>query len=198
MACSLASPCKYLQDRGDVISTETSTTTLTVHGTTLKQVHSHRHLGVLIQADLRWSEHVALSTLFLLMRMRGSLNQSALLLVYARYIRPIIEYSLITSNMPTTLQDKLERFQRKAARICLRLPLFTPTNHSSLLHKLSLPTLSSRRHFRHLVLACSLTPPPESAPSPPKLRVSPSCFPHYGSTTTQKDIHTPNNKNDAS
>ena len=31
---------------------------ITINGTLLQQVSSHRHLGLIIQADLRWSDHV--------------------------------------------------------------------------------------------------------------------------------------------
>ena len=85
------------------------------------------------------------------------------------YIRPIIEYgSLVLSNMPATLEDRLERLQRRACRICLRLPLFTPTHHTSILHAVDLPTLASRRKFRQLVSAHALI----NGEVPPHLRVA--------------------------
>ena len=51
--------------------------------------------------------------------------------------------------------DKLERFQRKAARVCLRLPLYTPADHPNLLRRLSL-SLHCRRPIKHLLLAHSV------------------------------------------
>ena len=141
----------------------TQTLQLTLHKTTLKQVSSHRHLGLTIQSDLRWNEHVqtkiskAQRSLAILMKIRGTIHTNALTLIYTTYIRPILEYAtLATSNMTTTLQDKLERFQRRACRVCLRLPMFQPVNHTSLLFQLSLDTLSSRRHYRQVTLAHTL------------------------------------------
>ena len=56
---------------------------------------------------------------------------------------PIIEYACIAvTPLSITARDRLERIQSKAARICLRLPLFTPPHHSALLHWLKWRTMS--------------------------------------------------------
>ena len=60
------------------------------------------------------------------------------------------------AHLPITTLDTLERLQRKAARICMRYPLFKPINHTILLHRLTLPTLFSRRKLKHVMLAHSL------------------------------------------
>ena len=52
--------------------------------------------------------------------------------------------------------DRLERIQRKAARICLCLPLYTPLTHSTLLHRLKWPTMFSRRKVKLTLLAHSI------------------------------------------
>lgn len=133
--------------------------TIILNGVRLQQVHVHRHLGLNIQSDLRWTSHIegkiakAKRSLHQLHRVRGSLTPQALVAIYSTYIRPIVEYgSLAYSNLSATMSDRLERLQRRAARICLRLSLFQPIHHSSLLHHASLPTLSSRRHYRQALL----------------------------------------------
>ena len=69
----------------------------------------------------------------------------------------MLEYaSNAYSSISVKLSDSLERFQRKAARICLRLPLFSPVHHSSLLHQVGLPTLYSRRKLKLTLLAHSI------------------------------------------
>ena len=71
--------------------------------------------------------------------------------------------SLVLSNISLAQEDQLERLQRRAARICLRIPLFVPTHHSSLLHRLGLHTMSSRRRYRRAILGHALaygTAPP--------------------------------------
>lgn len=155
-----------------------------LHGVELATVTQHRHLGVILQCDLRWSSHVttviskSARLLFLLRRLRPSLTPPAMALLYATYIRPKLEYaSNVLSSLSITLSDRLERFQRKAARICVSLPPFQPTHHSALLHQLGWPTLSSRRRYKRLVFAhdmftksvpphlMNLVPPPVHRPS---------------------------------
>ena len=129
----------------------------------LNVARKQRHLGIVFQHDLRWAEHIntilnkSLTSLKNLLRLRNSLNSSALSYLYRTYIRPKLEYACIAlSPLPINTLDRLERFQRKAARICLRLPLYTPVNHSHLLHQLNLPSLYSRRKIKHILLAHSI------------------------------------------
>ena len=134
-----------------------------LYDTVLSVVPQHRHLGVIIQQNLKWDKHIhtvlakSSSKLGQFRRYRCILTANAMTYLYKSYIRPILEYASTSySNLPCNLHDSLERFQRKAARICLRLPLFTPVNHSTLLHNTKLPTLSSRRKFKLLLLAHSI------------------------------------------
>ena len=133
---------------------------ITLNGTPLKQVKEHRHLGIILQNNLQWNSHVthiinkSKKLLHQLRKTRGQLNTPSLLVIYTAYIRPVIEYgSLVLSNTTRTQKDRLERVQRRAARICLRIPLFAPVHHSSLLHHLQLPTLVSRQLLRQFTLA---------------------------------------------
>lgn len=135
-----------------------------LNGVQLNQVTCHRHLGLILQSNLRWTEHIdskiqkARKALFQLHRLRGTLHPRALVHIYMAYVRPMVEYgSLVLSNLSATASDKLERLQRRAGRICLRLPLFSEVRHSALLHQLGLPSLSSRRKFRQAQLAHQLT-----------------------------------------
>ena len=89
----------------------------------LTKVQSHRHLGVILSHDLRWSSHVdyiltkATRLLSVLRRLRSSLDQESLSHMYLTYIRPILEYACTAwGNLGTTQVDRLERFQRRAAR----------------------------------------------------------------------------------
>ena len=137
--------------------------TFHLNGVELAAVSQHRHLGVILQSDLRWNSHItatiAKSTrqLFLLRRLRPSVTPTALILLYKIYIRPKLEYaSTVFSFLLVTISDRLERFQRKAARICLGLSLFQPTNHSALLHQVGWSTLASRRCYVRLLFAHDL------------------------------------------
>ena len=55
--------------------------------------------------------------------------------------------------VPTTALDRLERFQRKAAKVCLRLPIYWHIDHSSQLHRIHWPTIFSRRNIKHIVFS---------------------------------------------
>ena len=90
----------------------------------LNVARKQRHLGIVFQHDLRWAEHIntilnkSLTSLKNLLRLRNSLNSSALSYLYRTYIRPKLEYACIAlSPLPINTLDRLERFQRKAARI---------------------------------------------------------------------------------
>ena len=73
--------------------------------------------------------------------------------MYLTYIRPILEYACTAwGNLGTTQVDRLERFQRRAAKIILRRPLFAPSNHDELLATIGLPSLASRRKYFQAVL----------------------------------------------
>ena len=146
------------------MSFQASAVNIQLGSTDLQQVSCHRHLGVLIQDNLRWDRYVehiinkAKRSLHNLHRLRGTLTTEALGMVYLTYIRPVLEYAtIVISNMSSTCRDQLERLQRKAARICLRLPLFTPVHHTALLHRVKWPTLTSRQRYRQALLAHSLT-----------------------------------------
>ena len=136
---------------------------ISLRGSKLQQVHQHRHLGLVFQADLRWSAQLDVQinkcrkSLHQLLRLREKIHRDALSAIYTSYIRPIVEYgSLAMSNISTTQEDRLEQLQRRAARICLRIPLFQPVHHSAILHRLQWVTMSSRRKLRQLQLGHSL------------------------------------------
>ena len=75
----------------------------------------------------------SLTSLNILLHLLNSLNSSALTYLYCTYmyIRPKLEYACIAlSPLSMHTMDKLERFQRKAARVCLRLSLYAPVDHA--------------------------------------------------------------------
>ena len=138
-------------------------TNISLYGEKLATTDNHKHLGIIFSADLRWTKHVdaiimkTSRLLGVLRRIHRSLTRHALSTFYLIYIRPILEYADIAwSNLPTTQSDRLERTQRKAARIILGLSLYEPTSHSRLLSSLNWPTLSSRRKLHLAQLGYAL------------------------------------------
>ena len=94
----------------------------------------------------------SLTSLKTILRLHSSLNSSALTYLYCTYIRPKLEFACIAlSPLPMRTLEKLGRFQPKATRVCLRLPLYTPADHSHLLRRLSLSSLHCRRSIKHLL-----------------------------------------------
>ena len=175
--------------------------TIYLDGKLLSVARKQRHLGITFQHDLRWTEHTnailnkSLTSLKNILRLRNSLNSSALAYLYSTYIRPKLEYACIAlSPLPTHTMDKLERFQRKAARVCLRLPLYTPADHSHLLRRLSLSSLHCRRNIKHLLLAHSI----HHRYAPPhilQLNLPPPTTPYY-SLRHRRSYHIPSSRTD--
>ena len=133
--------------------------TIILDGKTLTIVTQHRHLGI-FQHNLRWThniEHILRKTyksLNLLFRLRSTLHHSALSRTYTTHILPIPQYACIAvTPVPSTALDRLESFQRKAAKVCLRLPIFSYIDHSSLMHRIQWPTIISRHKIKHIVFA---------------------------------------------
>eukprot|EP00117_Sycon_ciliatum_P046039 scpid19225/ scgid33023/ Probable RNA-directed DNA polymerase from transposon X-element; Reverse transcriptase len=136
---------------------------ITLRNSPLTVAQKHKHLGIIFQHDLRWTEHVeyivkkSLKSFNILFRLRSTLTSDSLSHIYQTYILPIFSYA---SNALTPLShtslDRLERLQRKAARICLHLPLYTHLEHSHLLHRIKWPTLFSRFKVKHILFAHSL------------------------------------------
>ena len=135
----------------------------TLRNSPLTVAQKHKHLGIIFQHDLRWTEHVeyivkkSLKSFNILFRLRSTLTSDSLSHIYQTYILPIFSYAnnALTPLSHTSL-DRLERLQWKAARICLHLPLYTHLEYSHLLHRIKWPTLFSRFKVKHILFAHSL------------------------------------------
>ena len=122
-----------------------------------------KHLSLVITSTLTWKEHTASilqkasRILGVLRRLRCSLAKAALRKIYVCYIRLILEYASVAwGNVSRNEADHLERFQRRAARLILGLPLFACVNHPELLLGAGLPTLESRRECALAILGHQL------------------------------------------
>ena len=85
----------------------------------------HKHLGVILTSDLKWTAHInyctskSLKKLGLLRRQSGNLSRSQKETVYTGVIRPTLEYgSVLYHNCSASDAARLETVQRKAALIC--------------------------------------------------------------------------------
>jgi hypothetical protein len=124
-------------------------------GTPIKEVTSHKHLGVTISDDLSWNEHVtniaisANRVLDVLIAFKYKLDRRTLEKLYISYVRPKLEYaSIMWDNCPNYLIARLEDVQIRAAKI-----ISGATNKTSrvLIYKeLGWETLQQRRRVQRL------------------------------------------------
>ena len=89
----------------------------------LKRVFSHKHLGLVLTANLSWGEHIsqviakANKRLFVLKHYKYRLSRKALTTCYISFIRPIIEYGDTLYDACTKEQSlSIEKLQHEAAR----------------------------------------------------------------------------------
>ena len=100
--------------------------TLSIDGHSIETVRPHKVLGLTIQNNLKWDEHIyeivskASKRLHILRVLRRSgIPPADLLTVYIALIRSILEYSCEVwhSSISCYLSDKLEKIQKRALRI---------------------------------------------------------------------------------
>ena len=91
---------------------------------TLEEVTSHKHLGVIFNQNLSWTNHIdsiidsVSKMLNVLKRLRYNLDRKTLETIYCTFIRPKLEYaSPVWSDCNSTDADKLEKCQITAAKI---------------------------------------------------------------------------------
>ena len=151
-----------------------SKVSINLNGNALSTVNEHRHLGLILSSDLRWSAHIdkilskAGRLLYTIIRLRRTLSRKALILYYSLYIRlggsgkkkvflfhyplitPVVVYACIAwPKLSAHLRNRLERFQRRAFKVILRKHLFEPSDHDEVLptsHRLNLAASTSQRY----------------------------------------------------
>ena len=90
----------------------------------LKEVESHKHLGVVFSSNHTWNLHIdevvekAYSSLSILRRFKYNLDRRTLQKIYFSFVRPILDYAdIIWDNIPEYLVNKIESIQLEATRI---------------------------------------------------------------------------------
>ena len=115
----------------------------------LELVTSHKVLGLLIQDNLKWNEHIVNTVSKASKRLhfprvlrRGGVNSKDLVTVYISLIRSVLEYCCAVWHhaLPAYFSESLERVQKRALRT------IAPTlSYSEALSLFQLPRLDSRR-----------------------------------------------------
>ena len=132
--------------------------TLTIKEKELDRVNSYKYLGVIINENLSWTDHVdyikikVSQRLGVLQRIKHLLPRDTRELFVKAMVLPILDYADVTwgDKSNTTLMNKIQLLQNKAAKLILNMP-----KHSSATEALDLlgwDTLEKRRRSHRLFL----------------------------------------------
>ena len=129
----------------------TTRTHITIEGQNINIVDHHKHLGVILSNDLKWSSHMSQviancrRKAGLLQYMSRFLEPSTISHLYLSYVRPSLEYACQLWDPSLTSEEvlTLERLQASVARRVLRADWFTPKE--TLFRTLQWPALRWRR-----------------------------------------------------
>ena len=123
---------------------------VTLDGTVLENVSSHRHLGIVINSKLSWTSHIdyilqgvsKLNDIFICLKRK--LHRSTLNRIYLAFVRPKLEYACIIWDSCTEYDKKrLEDMQLKFARSVTGAK--RGTSHQFIYNETQWPKLSERR-----------------------------------------------------
>jgi hypothetical protein len=128
---------------------------LTFNGNSIKNVSTHKHLGITFSSDGKWSKHIdniikSTSKMITSMyKLKYLVNRCTLNTIYTMYIRPHFEYACeVWDGCTDEDSNKLERLQLQAARIVTGLPTYTSKIH--LYFETGWETLKERRKKRKM------------------------------------------------
>ena len=100
-----------------------------INGKELKRVKSCKHLGMIIDENLTWQDHVlkiqkkTSSGLYMLRKVKQYVNSSTLKLVYNALVSSHLNYcDVVWDNCGITLTNKLQKIQNRGARIINNSP----------------------------------------------------------------------------
>ena len=101
----------------------------------LKIVEIHKHLGVFLSSNNKWSKHIdsiiksASKHISFLRKIKYQLSKQTLNTLYCTYIRPLFDYSSeVWDGCSQTDANISEQVQLNAARIVTGLPVFASLN----------------------------------------------------------------------
>ena len=123
-----------------------------INGDVIERVFSCTHLGIIIDSNLNWHEHInnllkkSARSLSMIRRAKSLVPQSALKLIYNSIVAPNFNYcDIIWGNCTKTDSIKLQRMQARAARYICNVPWDTPG--SEVLNQLSWLKLAEIRNI---------------------------------------------------
>ena len=130
---------------------------LTFQNSEIEEVLVHKHLGLHLSADMKWTSHInnlqkkANQRLNLMKRLKFKLDRKSLETIYMSFIRPTLEYSdCVWAGTYENELSKLDAIQVDAMRIVSGAIARSKINN--LYEELCWPTLSQRRVEHSLVM----------------------------------------------
>ena len=102
---------------------------LTYDDAVLNIVETHKHLGIYLSANNKWTKHLdsimsASKQVSYLRKLKYKLSKDTLNILHCTYIRPLLEYeSELWDACPINDTNRLEQIQLNAARIVRGLPM---------------------------------------------------------------------------
>ena len=97
---------------------------LKFENTHIKFVESHKHLGLTLSYDGKWTDHIhnvktsAAKVLGIMRKLKFSFSRNALNQIYVSYLLPVLEYaSIVWDGCAAHNSDILDKIQNEAARI---------------------------------------------------------------------------------
>ena len=127
---------------------------VTLEGVPIKQVKTHKHLGVTFNSRLSWTDHVDISIkkasckIGLLRRIRCRVPPLVLRSLYLTCIRPVLEYACGSwGGLSAKDTQRLNRVQRSAARLIAGVSISDHLPHDILLAHAGLDPLDRRRNM---------------------------------------------------
>ena len=128
---------------------------------TLQDVSHHKHLGITLRSDLRWTDHIheitnkSLKLVNIMKSLKFILDRQSLETIYFSFVRPILEYgSPVWSGCTVFNEELLEGVQLSAARIVTGA--MHGTSNAKLYEETGWYTLARRRETTNLTLMYKL------------------------------------------
>jgi len=129
---------------------------LFMDGKNVDEVGSHEHLGITLQSNMSWKNHIikmcdkAYKRVNLLKPLKYKLNRATLICLYKSMVRPLLEYGdVVWDNCTIVEQQMLEHIQYEAARVVTGALKGSSSNR--LRNELAWEELKSRRKIHKLV-----------------------------------------------
>ena len=125
---------------------------INIDGDKIRDVNKHKLLGVYIDENLRWTDHIdhlcaiISSKISLLRQFSTYIPNGAQIIFYQGYILPLIDYG--SSTQGTTSMNNIERLsklQKRAAQIILNAPYDTAS--SDMFKTLGWQTIQKRHSY---------------------------------------------------